>query len=462
MFSIEASYLLFVMLSLSTAAYVGRRQGKEWALGVGMAMSLLSASWFEITVAGLPISVSMTVAIVLLSVYCLHSWRKIFWPLTLLDFLVGGMVAWNVIVDTQYGQPFLPTLAKAYGEWILPYAAGRYAFLHRGSLTSLAPWFVAVGCIIALGAMIESWTGINAWELLFHDADDRVTRTTSLRYGLLYRAMGVTRHPIFLGVILMLLTAWAGILIDSAGRNRRRVWLGIAALFLIVLGVVATVSRGPLLGLFATLAFFLAVKYRFVRWALIPTVVLAGFWATMNLDSVVESLDTNIAPERKTIVEVDNEQLEYTGTKNRIFVMRIYGPIVLKGGLIGYGTANTDQFPPNVPGLPSETRSRNRLRIVDNSFILIGLRLGTVGLLLFVSFFLVSIWECLSMRRIASTCLTPSGEGSPTILAAVLVGVGLEILTVYCDYDFVPWILFHFGVVNGLYLHCQNRLKRAG
>ncbi|QDV63184.1 O-antigen ligase family protein [Crateriforma conspicua] len=458
MFSVETSYLFFVILSLIVAAIAAWKTGRQWALGVGVAVSMSAASWFEIDIAGFPVDVLSTVSIVLLVVASAMYWRRLLWPITVMDVLVTALAVWHGVVDLQYGDPVATTAARAYAEWWLAYAAGRYAFMHRSSLSVLAPWFAGVAVVLSVAAMIECWTGINLWEAIFHVADDRVNRPQGLRFDLFHRAIATTRHPIFLGVILMLLSPWAWVTWDSA-LTRRRAWWGVIAFVLILLGIAATVSRGPVLGMAVAAVFFACVQWRIARIILVPVIVIAIALLVWRFDDVVTKLDESVGVESATIVEVDEDAEIYTGTRNRIFVMKIYGPIVLKGGLLGFGTDNTDQFPPNVPGLPADKRSRLRLRIVDNSFVLVGLRFGIVGLTIFTSLFVAAVVGCLRLRRAASTYLIPCGPVSVTVLAAMFVGVALELLTVYCDYDFVPVLLMHFGVVSGVQLSIREAIR---
>ncbi|MCO8121615.1 O-antigen ligase family protein [Stieleria sp. TO1_6] len=370
------------------------------------------------------------------------------------------LVAWHVVVDVYYGSDALPTLARAYGEWGLMYAAGRYAVLHRGALAGLAPWFAGVASVIAVASIAESLTGINLWESVFHVADDRVSRPQGERYGIFHRAIGMTRHPIFLGVILMLLTAWSGIMIDSANESNRKRFFGWMTLLLVIAGVVVTGSRGPVLGLCGALCFGLSLSSRIARWAIAIGVLVGGIGLTFNFDRVIHGLDAIGGERRAKIVRINGDAELYTGTRNRMFVVQIYGPIAMAGGPLGYGTEATDRFPPNVPGLPTDPESKVRLRIVDNTYILIALRFGIVGVVLFSALLLGAIWTCVVLRRVAGTYFHPCSAGSMVVFASVLFGVSLELLTVYCDFDFLPWILFHCGVVSGLY--AKTRVFTAG
>ncbi|TWT89270.1 hypothetical protein Pla100_55870 [Neorhodopirellula pilleata] len=190
-------------VSLAFAAWYGRHHGKQYALGAGIAISMLAGTWFEIEVFNTPINVTMATAIVLLIVYCTHSWREIFNAINLLDVLITALFLWHIVVDVYYGGNPFAVAAQAYGQWMLPYASGRYAFVHAGSLEKLSPVFVLVAAIISIGAIFESVSGTNVWEWLLTEMDDKVNRPSGLRYDWLYRAAGPVRHPIFLGIALL-------------------------------------------------------------------------------------------------------------------------------------------------------------------------------------------------------------------------------------------------------------------
>ncbi len=124
--------------------------------------------------------------------------------------------------------------------------------------------------------------------------------------------------------------------------------------------------------------------------------------------------------------------------------------MVLKGGPLGYGTDAVSSFPPNIPGLPTSAKARATLGIVDNSYLLIGLRFGWIGIGLFLALLGGSIVTAIQLRRSAGLILYPDGPAFLTAMASILVGVAFEIMTVFSSYDFMFWILFHFGIVAGL------------
>jgi len=350
------------------------------------------------------------------------------------------------------GDPVL-TAVRAYGEWGLPYAAGRFALMHRESLTQLSPWFAGAAAVLAAFAAFESFTSINLWETIA-PRDDRVAFQRSLRYGVAYRANGTTRHAIFLGVVLLTMIPWAVAMIDNVQRSRDQKLGRSSLLLLTIVGVFATVSRGPIM---AVPLIGLLVACWISKWTRIVTAGLAVA-AVLIVSSFPEQtlsiLETN--PDEKALATVvvldeDSEAMVQSATRNRLLVVQIYGPLVIKGGLFGYGSVASHGFPPeNLPGLPTDPAVLSQIGIVDNTFIGMGLRFGIVGLALLVSCFVIAASTAFFSAADASTFFYPHTGLTSAAFGAAVIAVGLELTTVYFDQDHAFWVMFLFGAISGL------------
>ncbi|KAA1259016.1 O-Antigen ligase [Rubripirellula obstinata] len=452
MLSNQFAFYLWLTLSVGVAFWVGRTKGKEMILGVGMAMAFLGASWFEIEFLGTPINVRIATAIVLLTAFCFHSGRKFFITVTALDVLITAILVWHIVVDVSKGAEFFGTACQAYGEWMLPYATGRYAIVSRRSLSDLAPWFATVGLLIALLAIFECFAASNVWSSVVSQIDDEVTIGDQIRYGYFHRASGNVRHPIFLAVILMLLLPWQIARIETLKSEARSLVQGFLSLATATIGIFATVSRGPLLFLAMSIGFVITIQSRLARFVLIPAGLIACFLLWNNFEASLRYFNQGIEKtNNKRIVQLDesSEPIIQSGTRNRLTVLKLYAPIIMKGGMTGYGTAASEGFPPaNIPGLPSDPKARNQVAIIDNSYLNVGLRLGLVGLSLFVGILLVAIAQAASFARRASTYLYPCEKLSCLTFSAILFGVSLEMTSVYLDPDFSFLLLFTIGIVS--------------
>ncbi|TWU67424.1 O-Antigen ligase [Crateriforma conspicua] len=458
MMTAETAFFVMLAICLGVAAWAGQRQGKAQVLGVAMACSLLSASWLEINLAGLPINVSTAVAVIGLIAYCVHSGDRFLSPITLLDALMIALVIWHVVADMVHGAPPLMTAAAAYGEWGLPYAAGRFASMHRSSLRNLSPWFAGVAIVLAAAAVFEAMTNINVWETLIATRDDRVDFARRLRYGIAYRANGPTRHCIFLGVILLTLVPWAASLLDrfqsSTDSDRNKRVAGTLALIALFLGIVATMSRGPILASVVVAVIVASMANRIVRYVALAglcVVVAAAVIAPERVMQGLESRPDQPVESRIVVLDESEEAVIQSSARNRWLVMKIYGPLVIKGGLMGYGTEDSSGFPPrNLPGLTSDPAVLRQIGIVDNTFIGIGLRFGLVGVVLLVLLFVVAAATAQRISGDASTYFFPNSALTFWTIAAVVIGLALQLCTVYFDRDHGFWVLFLLGVVSGL------------
>jgi len=263
--------------------------------------------------------------------------------------------------------------------------------------------------------------------------------------------MGPTRHPIFLAVVLMTLLPWTIGMIESSQRNTWRRLTGWSSLVILAIGILATGSRGPALALVAMAGFALAATNRTSRWLLLTACVLVIMFVSSDFDRFVRFFDSNLNDDRRAeLVVIDNEPMVYSGTRNRLYIVQVYAPLVVKGGPLGFGTNDTKDFPPNIPGLPKLAATVHRLKIIDNSYLNVGLRFGYVGLACFVALLGSAIATSLSLRRTAATIYFSSGQWFLTSIACALVGISLEIATVFWSYEFAFWVLFLIGTVAGM------------
>ena len=450
MLSPATSWWFFFIVGVVVGGWTLFKRRPSLAVGVCAALSLLSPTWVSIGTEPFEFDVRISLACLMLIAYCFHPLGTLRYPQNWLDAVVLTVIIVHTFVDVMHGNAFAPTLLRAIGEWSVPYLAGRCSVLFQGGVIWLAPWFSASAIVIGLGALIESLVGVNLWEFAFGEVDDLVQRSRELRYGILYRAAGPTRHPIFLAIVLMLLVPWSVAQAEQGASWWSRL-MGWVAMVMIVIGMAATVSRGPLIGL--ALAGVIASSLRWPRTRLyfamlgIAAAALVALFGSQLRDWVEK---TDSAGGRGTLVEVDDEVRVYTGTRNRLMVLEIYGPLVVRGGLFGYGTAAVSSFPPNIPGLPKSAQAAETLGIVDNSYLLFGLRFGWIGLSLLVTLLVGAISMAIARRRSAGLVFYPYGAAFATALASILTGVALEIATVFFSYEFAYWILFHCGVSAGL------------
>jgi len=444
-------YLSWVSwVALGAIAGLSFRGRPAIAIGNGMALAVISATWIGPVITGVSMDVRVTMAVVLLAVFCIHPSGRFHFTWNWLDAIVIALMLTGVISDWRASGITVEAPVRVYGEFVLPFFAGRFMAMRPGVIGDVARWFVGASIIVSVGSISEAFTGWNAWEWFFAPVDDLVSRNRGLRYDLLYRAAGPTRHPIFLGILLMLLVPWSLYMFFRLERPAEKL-LGAFGLAGAALGVFSTLSRGPGLGLaIALIAASMIAFPKSVKWIAtscgLTVLVTVLFWN--QAISLIES--TESIRVRSRVISVKDEQTVYSGTRNRLWVWEIYAPLVVKGGPLGFGTEAVSSFPPNIPGLPASAKARETLGIVDNSYLLTGLRFGWIGLTLFVLLIGGSIVTAIRLRRSAGMILYPDGPAFLTAMASILVGVAFVMLTVFSSFDFMFWVYFHCGVVAGL------------
>ncbi len=460
MLGLLPSWFLFLSAGLVCASIHFYRRQPGTAIGAGLAVSMASATWLAPSIWGEPIDARIAIALLALIVFCLVPDGRFRFHWVWLDTIIGLILIFGIASDWVSEGVSAASACQVYGEWVLPYFTGRFLAMRFDGVRGSAVWFASIGIVLGVGAIFEGFTGINLWEVLFAKKDDLVSHHGGIRYGLLHRATGPTRHSIFLGVVLLLIAPWFIHLlrrIDARGLNVLG-GVGFAVLFL---GLLSTVSRGPLLCFGIAGAASLAIAWPSTRkWLVgagaIALVLVLCFW-----DQALAVIDTTQKAGQVTskVVNVTGEPELYTSSRNRLWVWKVYTPLVVEGGLLGYGTKAVSSFPPKIPGLPMAVHARETLGVVDNSYLLIGLRYGWIGLSLFVILLAGTIFTSVRLRGSIGQLFYPEGASFLTAMAGVMVGVSVEILTVFSSFEFMFWLQFNCGVVAGLLSLWKDHVK---
>ncbi len=441
------------MLSVVLIAFVGFyllvRRSPVAALGATVVLSFAFPVWVKIDIGGVPINISSTIAIInltglLLRPRSFHPQGKILIPLTLLDFCVA-MICLTHIVSDSFATGFSPVLPfRAYGEWVLPYVAGRYAVRSRDDLQRIAPWVVGVLLFLGLMSCFESLTKVNPFEHIFDNRQTEMTGRHAARWGL-KRAFGPTMHPIFFGMMITVLMPWLTCLWQSFESRQVRgftVFAGILALA----GTVLTGSRTPVLTILGTAVLIMALQVRILRW---PFGLLLGlaitFFAAFPNEVTTKVSEWTGGVERPHLIEIDGDTVVTSSSRYRLHVFGMYADAMLKAGPFGYGTEATTGFPLRIPNMEGTFKSANLFEMVDNGYILLTLRFGWIGGICLMILFLTAIATGFSLYFDSPDQLIPG------VVACMLAVVAcFSLLLVFMNYDFGLPILWTMGIISGL------------
>lgn len=443
--SISPAWLTALGCLLLAMAVTTWKSGPARALGVGVVLSFLFPCWLKAQIFGLPFDLRTTAAAVGLVVFAVHPRGRLFEKVVWLDLCLVALVIIHTASEVVHGASYPLAILGAYGEWALPYAAGRYAIRSPADINSLAKWMSAVGVLLAAVCVCESLTGINFLESYFGARPvDPLLGDAPQRQGFM-RSIGNAHHPVFMGVTFLMFLPWTAQLV-AASREWLGRSLGVCACFLILAGQLATLTRGAVL---ATLTIpVVAIGFLSRRAAVLSTVAVlfVGVCFALNWEAVDEYVH-DIGGENvqnAEMIEVGGKLVPYTSVRARLYVLEIWAPVLKHTGLLGAGSAATKAFPPNVPGVRERLQTIKLLPFVDNAYILHGLRFGWLGLGALALTLIVGLAQTMMLRQVQGV------QTFVVFMASLILVFAALMMIVWLCYDFAFLFLWNLGIVSGL------------
>jgi hypothetical protein len=437
------------------AIAIAWRSGPSLAVGVTLLVSLLLPKWMILDVGGMPLDLRVATGIVALSVYCLHPRAVFRTRLIALDYIMIAMLVVHAISDTWHEGFGWGIFVRIYGEWMVPYLAGRVAILNWEHVRSLTPFAVGVVLVLVVLAACESFWNWNAYEYVFGKAETDGPPRNLSRLGLI-RAFGPTKNPIYFGTLLLLLFPWCVFAAVLAYRKAApKVWLGMP--LLTIAGIVFTGSRAPILALLP-FAYTMALVWM-TRWrrTLVTVGILLAGLMMLNASNLVHMLhlwgERTHARPRKVVIS--DAEVEYTSTLHRLYLWDVYATAMRRAGWFGFGTESTSTFPPNVPTGPEHAETLKLVWCVDSAFVLMTLRFGYLGVACLIFAGLAAAWTYWRLAQNGSL-RWQSFAGS---MCGAIVGTFCVLFTVWMPHDFGFWLLWTFGAGAALYSHTSYDIR---
>jgi O-antigen ligase len=124
---------------------------------------------------------------------------------------------------------------------------------------------------------------------------------------------------------------------------------------------------------------------------------------------------------------------------------KVYWKAIEGAGMLGYGTEQTSTFPPNVPmDGKSDLKALENLWCIDNQFLLLLLRFGFCGMLLWIGLLAVTAvsFGKLSQRPSEISMLY-------CILCGTIVSIGFIQMTVWMPMDYGFALTWTIGLAAG-------------
>jgi hypothetical protein len=438
------------------------RVGPRQAIAAAALLTLLVPQWVRWDASGF-INVSTAVTVLMLALYSFHPQATFDFRLRLCDWAILAMIAVHLGSDIYHEGFNVMVLLRAYGEWFMPYVAGRLAFQRVDDVRWALPLAAGVALVFMLQGVLESllFLRTNVFELFsMHERPVpegiQSNAEDASRWGF-KRAYGPLMHSLYYGVVQVILMPWllyAGHRIMSTRRDEPngRGWLwGIPAT---AVGVASSLSRGPFLAI--------GVLVYAMYWVLTPRnrVVLGVIGVVGILVAIVisgpllDQLDVITGEDLSGATTKSREgEVKYTSATARKLLFEVYGYPMKRAGLLGFGTENCSSFPPRVPLI----QEVGRVKAVDNAYILFTLRFGYLGSLVFVAINLTAAWQFIMLADEASGDL----KVWLAAMAGMVVTTTLMFMLVWMPQDIGFIYLFSLGASSGLVLDAKLPRKEG-
>jgi len=412
--------------------FIARFSSPNLAVGVVVLLSAAVPTWCKIELLGMPLDVRVAATLFALGAYLFHP--KASYPLKLgwIDVTMLFLIMLNLVSDTLNDGFSWKLPLRIYGEWCVPYLAGRLAFQDLRTMRAIAPFGIAVALLFGVMALVEALTSVRPWELLYGPRlDDRIPRNLP-RFGL-QRAWGCCGHPIYFGMLQLLYLPWLLRCWHTRERSIKDYLLRLVSLIGPV-GVISTVSRAPVIGLlfFPTTWTFISIRSSRIIFAiaLVGAIVVGIGGKDYWLKALHRFGGERLGGSGKLIV-VDGKQVEKTSAMTRLYLLQVYRRAAHRAGLFGFGTQSVTGFPIRVPVGAEDSSALKNVWAIDNEYLLLTLRFGWLGGLTFALALGLAAYSWVSRSRLAkgrdiATCI---------YFGAAIMAVGFGLLTVWMPHD---------------------------
>lgn len=370
-------------------------------------------------------------------IYLLKDGKR--WRLSLTDLLVVGFalsVGYAQMVNSTYKDAqnlFFDMITHV----MMPYMLTKSLLCDHGERVTFAKQFVLLLCIVAIANVYESRMTNSFFRAAFipYFPAYQAQWGTFSRWGL-GRAAGPFGHAILAGIFLgagLLVQLW----LARAGHwpSRR---LALTVLFVLLLGLGLTLSRGPWVAAVIGMA---VVVSGFARYRISVFIVI------FSLGFVIASPVYSGFLDYITIEKGEEQSfIQRTAAYRRQLWLR-YPEVIMQSALWGYGQ---DKFP-KLPDLPS----------IDNHWLLVALNHGlvTLGFFLGIIFWTTARLFFFGMR---APPLSQNATLSFTLLG-IYVLIAIAITTVYMGLQCVPLFFLITGWSESLLLRpCKAEVESEG
>jgi hypothetical protein len=347
-----------------------------------------------------------------------------------------GLLFLSIMITLLIKEHMAPLTPVEFGrQFLLPYLIGRLFLQRSKDIEDVAPVLSRVLLIVTVLGVLEALTRRNLVNEVFGMRFGLLETGEGYRWGM-KRAIGNVRHPIFNGLMLVMVIPWTVAVHHYWKRGpKRKLWrqlplMGAVAVFF-------SVSRGPHAAALASagiMTFFRkpALRVPIAIGAIALAVVLVG--ANDQIMHFAGKLVGEEEPDENSYISIDGELYVYTGTKHRELLNIAYAEAIARNDWWGYGA--------DLYNVPIAEDAKQRFSSIDNHYLMFYLQFGYSGFYLF---------HCLQICAVLQVffCAWNTKHGRSVLCAGLtgaLVGVGLLIKSVWFDPDYATVWLFCAGL----------------
>lgn len=433
-------FYAFTIIILAYMAYVASREGSDTALRKSFILvALLAPTWMTYNVRSIRLDFRIVHAIAAIGLLLvLPPKRKIVFRPCLTDAAMVALVG-SLCVSQYLSGALAPLTPFDIGlTWLSTYFVGRIFLQAPEDLQRLAPMAAKVFFIVCVLALIEAITKRNPLNTLLGKTFGILESGEGYRWGM-KRAQGNVSHPIYNGFQLILFLPLATYLCKWGWHRAKKDWFAILSPVALATATFVTVSRGAQLGFLVASMIVIFFMFRRLRAPLMISAMVLITGLYLSKDLVVETLGTMAGEDQHEVrmIEINGEEVEYTGTKHRVLLLQVYEEPLQEAGWFGWGGALTD--------VKIEPQLENRFRSIDSHYILFYLQYGKITTAVFLFVAAVVIWNSLRLSWDASE-LRPVLAG----LVGSFVAIAISMTSVWFAPDYAAIWLFNVGLTCNL------------
>ncbi|MEZ6143222.1 MAG: hypothetical protein R3B84_21870 [Zavarzinella sp.] len=433
-----AGFLTLALVILITLVWL-HDKGFHRGLRISLMFAFLLVPWWlQVQVRSIEMNAATTVGLTVLAIALFRPFQGLTTRWIFADLIVGLLVATTVISDLN-NKILIPTRSLEVAlTWLLPYVMGRLFIQKPEDLLSVLPYLCIFVLLIGGYALVEAFGKKNVLADLLGMKWERASDAELYRWGLL-RARGHTTHPIYFGLLMVLVLPWLLLASRQTMRGYGQDWW-IATIPLAALATFVTVSRAAQLAM--GIVFGADLFFRHPRWRapmfLMALVAFGGFVAFRAeiLDALSKYAGETDTAEHFVVIE--GKKHPYSGTLHRDLLDLVYARAIDECGWFGYGSTLKD--------IPVDSRMDERFKSIDNHYLKILIINGYVGV------FTLAVLIALGCFYLAAEALYggyPVRDWAGGMFGAFLA-VAIALRGVAFEPDFSCFWMFTIGVAGSL------------